>query len=180
MAKLLVATRTSDWRRRLTVARGASPKTVNLEIGTLRAILRRYRIWATIQPDVKMLVVANDVGRAISPAEEETLLKACAAALPARCRDDCSEYMYVGKDKLSGLSPWELRGPRDQTFRQCIVHRNNATRTGIGLALSDRHGLGQKIQLTPAQHSDFRRSNVMVLPGINSCRAFTTPIPSDP
>jgi hypothetical protein len=29
----------------------ASPKTVNLEIGTLRAILRRNRLWAAIQPD---------------------------------------------------------------------------------------------------------------------------------
>jgi integrase len=55
-------------------------KTINLEIGTLRAILRRYRIWATIQPDVRMLAVTNDVGRAISPAEEESLLKCCAAS----------------------------------------------------------------------------------------------------
>lgn len=61
-------------------SKGASPKTINLEIGTLRAILRRYRVWATIQPDVKMLAVLNDVGRAISPAEEEALLKACAAS----------------------------------------------------------------------------------------------------
>src|SRR5262249_20343529 len=61
-------------------SRGASPKTINLEIGTLRAILRRYRVWATIQPDIKMLPVMTDVGRAISPEEEESLLKACAAS----------------------------------------------------------------------------------------------------
>src|SRR5206468_1754543 len=60
--------------------RGASPKTINLEIGTLRAILRRYRVWAAIQPDVKMLSVATDVGRAISQEEEQCLLKACAAS----------------------------------------------------------------------------------------------------
>jgi hypothetical protein len=34
---------------------GAAPKTVNLEVGTLRAVLRRNKVWASIQPDVRML-----------------------------------------------------------------------------------------------------------------------------
>jgi integrase len=55
----------------------ASPKTINLEIGTLRAILRRNRLWAEIQPDVRMLPTRDDIGRAISNVEEERLLKAC-------------------------------------------------------------------------------------------------------
>jgi hypothetical protein len=33
----------------------ASPKTINLEIGTLRAILRRFGVMANVQPDVRML-----------------------------------------------------------------------------------------------------------------------------
>src|SRR5258708_7751516 len=37
------------------LAEGAAPKTINLEIGTLRAILRRHRVWAEIQQDVPML-----------------------------------------------------------------------------------------------------------------------------
>jgi integrase len=56
---------------------GASPKTVNLEIGTLRAILRRFGHWAHLQPDVKMLTIRDDVGRAITPEEESALLQAC-------------------------------------------------------------------------------------------------------
>lgn len=55
----------------------ASPKTVNLEIGTLRAILKRSGQWARIQPDVKMLPTRDDVGRAITPEEEAALLQAC-------------------------------------------------------------------------------------------------------
>jgi integrase len=55
----------------------AAPKTINLEVGTLRAILRRYRLWAQIQPDVKMLPVHDDVGRAISADEERRVLVAC-------------------------------------------------------------------------------------------------------
>jgi integrase len=56
---------------------GASPKTVNLEIGSLRAILRRHRLWANLQPDVKMLAVRDDVGRALTADEEQRLLAAC-------------------------------------------------------------------------------------------------------
>jgi integrase len=59
---------------------GAAPKTVNLEVGTLRAVLRKNRLWFAIQPDVKMLRVREDVGRAISHVEEAALLEACRAS----------------------------------------------------------------------------------------------------
>jgi integrase len=55
----------------------AAPKTINLELGTLRAILRRHRLWAEMQPDVKMLTVRDDVGRALTTQEEEKLLASC-------------------------------------------------------------------------------------------------------
>ena len=59
---------------------GAAPKTVNLEVGTLRAILRKNRLWASIQPDVRMLRAREDIGRAISRDEETALLEACRAS----------------------------------------------------------------------------------------------------
>jgi len=62
------------------IENGAAPKTVNLELGTLRAILRKNRLWASIQPDVKMLRTREDVGRAISRDEESALLDACRAS----------------------------------------------------------------------------------------------------
>jgi integrase len=58
----------------------AAAKTSNLEVGTLRAILRKNRLWAAIQPDVKMLRVREDLGRAISRDEEALLLGACRAS----------------------------------------------------------------------------------------------------
>jgi integrase len=64
----------------LRLEQAASPKTVNLEVGTLRAVLRKNRLWATIQPDVRMLRVREDLGRAISCNEETALLKACRAS----------------------------------------------------------------------------------------------------
>jgi integrase len=59
------------------LADGASPKTVNLEVGTLRAILRRYRVWAGIQQDVRMLATNDDIGHALNTEEESALLNAC-------------------------------------------------------------------------------------------------------
>ena len=49
-------------------------------MGTVRAILRENRLWASIQPDVRMLRVREDVGRAISRDEEAALLEACRAS----------------------------------------------------------------------------------------------------
>jgi integrase len=59
------------------LAESASPKTVNLEVGTLRAILRRHRVWACIQHDVRMLPTLDDVGHALSAEEEAALISAC-------------------------------------------------------------------------------------------------------
>jgi len=56
---------------------GASPKTVNLEVGTLRAILKKFGIWAHLQQDVDMLATRDDVGRALTTQEECALLEAC-------------------------------------------------------------------------------------------------------
>ena len=57
-----------------------APKTVNNEIGSLRAILRRHRLWAQLAPDVRMLPVRTDIGMALTPDQEEALLRACAAS----------------------------------------------------------------------------------------------------
>ena len=59
---------------------GAAPKTINNEVATLRAILRRHRLWAQIAPDVKPLPVRTDIGIALTPEQEQRLLKACAAS----------------------------------------------------------------------------------------------------
>jgi integrase len=57
---------------------GAAPKTINLEVGTLRAIMKRNGTWSRVQGDVRMLPGQEEVGRAILAEEEQILLRECA------------------------------------------------------------------------------------------------------
>ncbi len=62
-------------------AAGASAKTVNMEVGTLRSVLRRNRRWAAIADDVRMLPEDHaGKGRKLTPAEQSALLAACGAS----------------------------------------------------------------------------------------------------
>ena len=59
------------------LAEAASGRTVNIEVGMLRQIMRKYGAWARIQSDVRMLPERQDAGRALSAEEESALLLEC-------------------------------------------------------------------------------------------------------
>jgi integrase len=63
---------------------GAAGATINLEIGTLRSVLRRHRLWGQLQPDVKKRPERDDVGQALTADEETRLLLACQSSR-SRC-----------------------------------------------------------------------------------------------
>ena len=72
-------------RKRLTA--GKSHRTVNYEVGTLRGILRYFGLWGQISDRVNTLPERHEVGRAVSPEDEEKLIRAAqqsrsAALLP--------------------------------------------------------------------------------------------------
>ena len=75
---------------------GAATKTINNEVGTLRAILRRHRLWAQIAPDVRMLPVRTDIGIALTPDQEGILLKACAASRSRSLLPAVTLYVHTG------------------------------------------------------------------------------------
>ena len=89
---------------------------MNLEIGTLRAILSRNRLWAEIQPDVRMLPTRDDIGRAVSPEEEEGSAGSRAAeqfAVLAARRDSRAEHVHaVLRDSPAAVAPGGLRCTR--------------------------------------------------------------------
>ena len=85
---------------------GASGRTVNMETGSLRSILRKHRLWAAIQPDVRPLAARTDVGRSLDRDEEARLLS---AAKESRSR---SLYVAILLSIHTGLRNKELRSLR--------------------------------------------------------------------
>jgi integrase len=55
----------------------ASNRTINMEVSTLRMMMKTARLWGAISQDVRMLTERHDVGRALTPNEETQLLEAC-------------------------------------------------------------------------------------------------------
>ena len=60
-------------------AEGASARTLNKELRLLRQVLKRYKLWANLQGDIKFEREHNDIGKALSGEEEKKLLGACAS-----------------------------------------------------------------------------------------------------
>jgi integrase len=83
---------------------GVSNRTVNLELGVLRSILRRYRMWEGIAPDVDFLKESASPGRALTHEEETVLLD---VASKSRCR---SLYPVIMLAINTGMRASEIRG----------------------------------------------------------------------
>jgi integrase len=63
--------------QRVRLAESASNRTVNIEVSILRQIMRKNGVWARIQSDITMLRERQDVGHALTAAEESILLLEC-------------------------------------------------------------------------------------------------------
>jgi integrase len=64
----------------LRLAAGAAPRYVNMEIETLRGILRRNQLWEHLRSDISMLKTHEEFGVALSEEEVDRLLDACRAS----------------------------------------------------------------------------------------------------
>ena len=60
-------------------AEKASARTLNKELQVLRQILKRHKMWANLQGDVKFEREHSDIGKALSREEESALLTACSS-----------------------------------------------------------------------------------------------------
>jgi integrase len=116
---------------------GAAAGTINLELGTLRAVVGP-RLWANLKEDgVRMLTEREDAGRAITPEEESRLLRACSESMSR------SLYTAVVVDLNTGLRYGELVGLRwmqvDLVRRRLTVGESK-TEAGAGrtVPLNDR------------------------------------------
>jgi integrase len=58
-------------------AQGAAGRTLNKELQVLRQILKRHKLWANLQGEVKFEREDEDIGQALTPDQETALLDAC-------------------------------------------------------------------------------------------------------
>src|SRR5262249_19694444 len=57
---------------------GVGPATMNAELGILRRILKRAKLWARVADDIKPLKEPSSIGRALTEEEKQRLLKTAA------------------------------------------------------------------------------------------------------
>jgi hypothetical protein len=57
---------------------GANNRTVNMEIGTLRMILKSAKLWSALEDDVTMLTEDENIGKALTPDGESRLFETLA------------------------------------------------------------------------------------------------------
>jgi integrase len=107
---------------------GASNRTVNMEVGILRRILKRARLWARVADDIKPLPERHNVGRALSY-EEKIRLQRIAGSKPewdiARLAITLALNTTMRGCEIRGLC-W-----RDVDFMECVVTvRRSKTEAG--------------------------------------------------
>jgi integrase len=66
------------------LAQGAQGRTINIEVGVLRQILKAHDCWTPLDGHIKMLPERKDIGRALTPEEEYRLLEV-AHSLDSAC-----------------------------------------------------------------------------------------------
>jgi integrase len=106
-----------------------SNRTVNLELGVMRSILRRHRMWEAIALDVKFFKESASPGRAITSEEERRLLD---AASKSRCR---SLYPVIMLAINTGMRSNEIRGLKWEQvdfFARSLTVGKSKTAAGSG------------------------------------------------
>jgi integrase len=72
--KSITANRITDYRT-WRAAQGVGPATLNAELGILRRVLKRAKLWARVADDIRPLKEPSTIGRALTEDDKQRLLK---------------------------------------------------------------------------------------------------------
>ena len=106
---------------------GASARTLNKELQVLRQILKRHKLWANLQGDVKFERESDSVGKALSREEEARLLR--------RCESNVLLHPVVTLALNTGLRKNEIRTLRwgqIDLFKRTLTVGKTKTEAGTG------------------------------------------------
>jgi integrase len=119
---------------------GAGNRTVNMDIGALRQVLKRFKQWRRLEDDVKMLTESGGepIGRVLTNKEQERLLKTaednpewehvwCAAQLAANTSMRGVEVKHVRrKDFDAEKRVVHIRASKNETSKRVIPLNDSA------------------------------------------------------
>ena len=142
-------------------AAGVSGRTINLEVGLVRRILKYHKQWARLADDVKMLPERPKAARVMTPEEKARLLET-AASKPEWQIAHCAAVLALN----TTMRGCELRGLRWQDvdlFERTLAVRRQSTKTDAGarviplnrdavLALGELRDRGEKLGAANPEH----------------------------
>jgi integrase len=94
---------------------GAQGRTVNIEVQTLRQIMKANKCWRQFEGEIQLLKERKDIGRALAPEEETRLLAECAktdsacysatvlALNTTMCKDEIRKLRWSQVDLFEGV-----------------------------------------------------------------------------
>ncbi len=110
-------------------AHGDSNRYINMNIETLRLILRRYDCWEHLRKDYKKLKEPKNIGKELSFEEEGRLLDACRASISRELYPAVTLGLYAGlrHDEIR-----LLRWSQIDLEKACLTVGESKTETGEG------------------------------------------------
>ena len=125
---------------------GASNRTINMDVGALRQVLRRFKQWRRLEDDVKMLTEAGGapVGRALTPEEQKRLFEAaasnpewehvyCAAVLAANTSMRGVEVKHVRRRDVDLEKVWDVESATGKGVLYVSHSKNETSKRRIPL-----------------------------------------------
>jgi len=111
------------------LAKGISGRTINMEVGVLRRMLKRAKVWAAVDEDVRMFPErAREIGRVLT-AEQKQLLFETAATRPDWMVTHCAAVLAVSTT-CRGVELKHLRWNNVDLFDRVLNIKRSKTEAG--------------------------------------------------
>ena len=138
---------------------GASNRTINMDVGALRQVLRRFKQWRRLEDDVKMLTEAGGapVGRALTPEEQKRLFEAaasnpewehvyCAAVLAANTSMRGVEVKHVRRRDVDLEKVWDVESATGKGVLYVTRSKNETSKRPIPLNQAARDAVERMLK----------------------------------
>ena len=138
---------------------GAGNRTINMDVGALRQVLRRFKQWRRLEDDVKMLTEAGGapVGRALTPEEQKRLFEAAAsnsewdhvyraAVLAANTSMRGVEVKHVRRRDVDLEKVWDVESATGKGVLYVTHSKNETSKRPIPLNQAAREALERMLK----------------------------------